>query len=514
MDVLKIGLVSHTRSPMELRTFADWTIRPRLLMVPGVARVNVFGGEVRQLQIQVDPTTVHAHGLTVADVIAAAHAATALRGAGFVETAEQRLVLDVASFARTTADLGATVVGAASGVPVRLADVATIGETAAPRFGDALIQGEPGVLLTLSSAYGANTMEVTRGLEDALAELRPLLDREGVTMFPALHRPANFIESAIANLRRALLIGVVLVVLVLLAFLQDTRAAFVSLTAIPLSLLTAVIVLTRCGVTLNTMSLGGLAIAIGEVVDDAIIDVENIVRRLRENRAAQRPRSALAVTLAASLEVRGAVVFATMAVVLVFLPLLTLGGLAGKFFAPLAASYLLAVVASLGVALTVTPALALMLLGSAPPRREMPRLQAVVSARYGRLLGWVWRHERPVLAAVGGVALASLLLAPFLGGEFLPAFQEHHLVLQVSAAPGTSLPAMRAMGRRLSRALLALPGVARSSSRSGVPSRARIPGDRTAPSCTSSSPPTATTRRRPRACASSSQRCRASSPRC
>ena len=459
MDVLKVGFTSHTRSPMDLRTLAEWTIRPRLLMVSGVARVNVFGGEVRQVQVQVDPALAHAHGLTVADVITSTRAATALRGGGFVETAAQRLVIDVASFARTTDDLGATLVSASSGVPVRLTDVATITETAAPQFGDALIMGEPGVLLTLSTAYGANTIEVTRALEAALAELQPLLDREGVTLHPALHRPASFVESAIANLRRSLLIGAVLVVVVLLAFLQNPRAAFVSLTAIPLSLLTAVIILSRFGVTLNTMSLGGLAIAIGEVVDDAIIDVDNIVRRLRENRAAERSRSALAVTLAASLEVRRAVVFATMAVVLVFLPLLTLGGLAGKFFAPLAASYLLAVVASLGLALTVTPALALMLLGSSPPRSETPRLQAAVTARYRRLLTWVWRHERPVLATIGVLALGSLLLVRFLGGEFLPQFQEHHLVLQVSTAPGTSLAAMRDLGRRLSRALLEIPGV-------------------------------------------------------
>ncbi len=459
MDVLKIGLVSHVQSPMDLRTLADWTIRPRLLMVPGVARVNVFGGEVRQLQVDVRPSAAHAHGLALTDLVASARAATALRGAGFVETANQRMVVDTAGSAGTADELGATVVASAGGMPLRLADVAAVAEGPAPLFGDAVVQGEAGVLLTLSSAYGANTMAVTHALEAALAELRPLLEREGVTMYPALHRPASFVESAIATLRRSLLLGSLLVVFVLLAFLQDPRAALVSLTAIPLSLLTAVIVLARFGVTLNTMSLGGLAIAIGEVVDDAIIDVDNIVRRLRENRAAAAPRPSFAVALDASLEVRRAVVFATMAVALVFLPLLGLGGLQGKFFAPLAESYLLAISASLVVALTVTPALALTLLGRRTGRATTPRLQASATAAYERLLAWVWRHERAVLAAVAVATLAGLLLAPFLGGEFLPEFREHHLVVPVTTAPGTSMAAMRDLGRRLSRDLLHLEGV-------------------------------------------------------
>ncbi len=457
MDVLKIGLTSDTRSPTELRTLADWTIRPRLLMVPGVARVNVFGGEVGQVQVRVSPAALRARGLAVSDVVAGARAATAVRGAGFVDTPGQRIVLDAAGSARTSGDVGATLVGNGT-APVRLGDVATVVEAPALRFGDALIGGEPGVLLTLSAAYGANTMEVTAGLERALDELGPLLAREHVTLHPALHRPASFVEAAIANLRFALILGTVLVIFVLLAFLQNLRAAFVSLTAIPLSLLAAVIVLTRCGVTLNTMSLGGLAIAIGEVVDDAIIDVDNIVRRLRANRAAAAPRAPFAVALAASLEVRRAVVFATMAVTFVFLPLLALGGLQGKFFAPLALSYLLAVMASLVVALTVTPALALTLLGGAPPRAETPRLQAAIGAAYGRVVEWTWQRERLVLGAVAAVAVAALALAPFLGGEFLPDFKEHHLVVQVTAAPGTSIAEMRRIGGRLSRAILGLPG--------------------------------------------------------
>jgi CzcA family heavy metal efflux pump len=458
MDVLKIGLTSRVRTPLELRTIADWTMRPRLLMVPGVVRVNVFGGEVRQLQVQVDPQRARAHGVSLADVAAATRAAAALHAGGFVETAAQRLVLDVGESIHDGADLGATVVTTSAGLPLRVADLATVTEAGAPRFGDAVVQGEPGVLLTLSTAYGANTMEVTRELEAAIEELRPGLERDGVLLYPALHRPASFVESAIGNLERALLVGAVLVVFVLVAFLRDARAAFVSLTAIPLSLLGAVAALRLLGVTLNTMSLGGLAIAIGEVVDDAIVDVDNIVRRLRANRAAASPRPAFAVVLGASLEVRRAVVFATGAVALVFLPLLTLGGLQGRFFAPLALSYLLAIGISLVIALTVTPALALTVLGTRATSAETPWLQAAVQAGYDRTLAWVWRHERLAIGLAGAVVVGAAGLLPFLGGEFLPELREHHLVVHVTAAPGESIASMRELGERLSRRLLALPG--------------------------------------------------------
>jgi CzcA family heavy metal efflux pump len=457
MDVLKIGLTSRIRTPMELRTLADWVIRPRLLMVPGVARINIFGGEVRQIQVTIDAQRLRAHGLAMSDVVAAARAATAVRGAGFIETENQRLTIEATARIEAARELAATTVGSFAGAPVRLADVATVSEGPAPRFGDALVQGESGVLLTLSSAYGTNTMEVTRGLEDALAELADTFAREDVTVYPRLHRPASFVEAALGNLGEALLLGALLVVVVLLTFLHNPRAALVSLTAIPLSLLGAVIVLQRCGVTLNTMSIGGLAIAIGEVVDDAIIDVENILRRLRDNARCESPRDALRVVLGASLEVRQAVVFATLAVVLVFLPLLALGGLQGRFFAPLALSYLLAVSASLLVALTVTPALALVLLGGQPPAAVEPRLQRFVRAAYRRILLFVERHIRLIGALIAIATVAVLTGLPFVGGEFLPDFKEHHLVVQVSMAPGTSLPAMRRLGRRLSRRLLEHP---------------------------------------------------------
>lgn len=460
MDLLKLGLVSERLTPRELRTFTDWTLKPRLLAVPGVAKSSVFGGEVPQWQIQVQPEELIAHGLALNDVLAAAQQATGVRGAGFIDTPGQRIVIQTESPAVTGEGLGAIVVHTTpGGAAIRLRDVASIMLGSEPRFGDAIIMGRPGVLLTLASQYGANTLESTLALERALADLAPVFAAEGITIYPRLHRPASFIEAALGNIRHSLLLGAGLVAVVLFLFLGHIRTALISLTAIPLSLLTGIIVLDRFGVTLNTLTLGGLAIALGEVVDDAIIDVENILRRLRENRLLAAPRPALAVVFAASVEIRTAVVYATLIVALVFVPVLTLTGIQGSFFAPLATSYLLAILASLGVALTLTPALALTFLTGPGHQLEAPPLQRRLRAVYERVLGVVARHPRMAV----GLALILCLLAvariPFLGGSFLPEFREGHFVVQVSAAPGTSLAEMSRIGTRLSTEWLSDPRI-------------------------------------------------------
>lgn len=459
MDVLKIGLRSSVLTPMELRSLADWTVRPRLLMVPGVARVNVFGGDVRQIRVEARAEVLLARGLAFSDVVAAARTATSLPGAGFIDTPNQRIVIDAASLGPDVDAIGEVPVVQATNSPVRLRDVARVIEAPAPAFGDALIRGEPGVLLTLSAAYGSNTLDVTRRIEAALADLRPMFDREQIAVHPDLHRPADFIETSLLNLQATLGVGTLLVILVLTAILRDARAAAVSLVAIPMSLLSAVLVSSRLGMTLDTMSLGGLAIAVGEVVDDAIVDVENIQRRLRENETLGRPRSAAAVVLSASIEVRGVVVFATLAVALVFVPLLSLRGIQGRFFAPLATSYLLAVFASLVTALTLTPAMALTLFARRPPEAEFPRIQQEIRTRYRRVLAWVHGRGRVTLVPVALLACLALASIPFLGGEFVPAFRENHLVLQVATLPGTSLGEMRRIGADLSARILRLPGV-------------------------------------------------------
>ena len=454
MDLLKIGLVSGKLSPMELRTFADWTLKPRLLSVSGVAKCSLFGGEVRQLQIQVMPDRLRAYDLALSDVLNAARASTAVMGAGYIETSNQRITIQTEGQSLTPEQLGEVVVSHTNGFSVRLKDVARVIEGAEPKFGDTVIMGKPGVLLTMSSQYGANTMEVTKSLEVALDELKPMFEKQGITVYPRLHRPATFIEAALRNMKHSLALGGVLVAVVLFLLLGSARTAAISLTAIPVSLLTAVIVLEKLGITINTITLGGLVIALGEVVDDSIIDVENIFRRLRENKTHAHPRPVISVILMASLEVRRAVVFATFIVALVFLPVLTLTGLQGSFFAPLALSYILAIMASLLVALTLTPALAFLFFDKGVRTETEPRLQHWLKVQYRRVLGFITQRPRTIMVVVALLCVAAITRLPS-GGEFLPEFREGHFVLQVSTAPGTSLPEMLRIGKNISNELLA-----------------------------------------------------------
>jgi CzcA family heavy metal efflux pump len=457
--VLVLGLTSEHRSLMELRAFADWTLRPRLLGVPGVAKIAVFGGEVRQIQLQVQPDRMLRYGLAVRDVVAGARRAAGVRGAGFVETASQRIVVRAEDQPLTPDRLGEVVLAHRDGSGIRLRDVVRVLHAAEPKVGDAAINGRPGVLLVVSSQFGENTEEVTESVERALAELAPALDTERITLHPDLFRPATFVQTAIRNVNVSLLLGGVLVAGVLFLFLYDLRTAFVSLTAIPLSLLTAVIVLDWFGVTLNTLTLGGLAIAIGEVVDDAIIDVENIVRRLRENRASPDPRSTLDVILDASLEVRSAVVHATFVVALVFLPVLTMSGLQGRLFAPLAIAYILAVLASLVVAMTVTPALSLALLGGRAAPRAEPQFIVGLKASYRRLLASVTARPRFVTALAVVVCAGAAAMLPFFGGAFLPELREGHFILHMSMVPGSSLDESLRLGAAVTRELLRNPHI-------------------------------------------------------
>jgi CzcA family heavy metal efflux pump len=455
MDLLKIGLVSDKLSPMDLRTFADWTLKPRLLSVPGVAKCSTYGGEVRQLQIQVIPERLIAYDLSLSDVLAAARVSTGVIGAGFIETSNQRITLQTEGQAVTPETLGEVVVAHTNGLSVRLTDVAKVVEGAEPKFGDTRIQGRWGVLMTMSSQFGANTMEVTTRLEAALAEMKPTLDKAGITIYPRLHRPATFIQASLRNMNHSLALGGILVAVVLFVMLGSVRTAFISLTAIPLSLLTAIIVLQKCGITINTITLGGLAIALGEVVDDSIIDVENIFRRLRERHITGIAdlREIFSIILNASLEVRSSVVFATFIVVLIFLPVLTLTGLQGSFFAPLALSYILAILASLFVALTLTPALSFVMFRKGVRKSEDPFLQRWFKSWYRGVLSFMAKWPRVIIVAVLVFCVLALTRLPT-GGEFLPEFREGHFVLQVFAAPGTSLQEMLRLGTQVSAELL------------------------------------------------------------
>lgn len=455
--MLVAGLTSTTLSLMDLRTAASWTVRPRLLGVPGVANVVVFGGEEREIQIQVHPDRLIRYGLGLEDVLRVAPKATGLQGAGFIETANQRIVLQTSGQALTPDEVAQTVIASPNGVPVRLASVADVVTAPAPRVGASTIMGREGVSLIVQGQYGANTVDVTQGVERALADLRPALARDGIELHPDLFRPANFIATAVGNVRSALIIGGVLVIVVLFLFLFDLRIAAISVTAIPLSLLVAVVVMQHMGLTLNTMTLGGLAIAIGEVVDDAVIDVENIVRRLRENRHLEQPRPVSRVVLDASIEVRSAVVYATFAVILVFLPVLTLSGVAGRLFSPLGVAYILSVLASLGVALTVTPALSMFLIARREFAEREPPVVRWTKERYVALLRRIEERPAPLLIGAGVAAFLALVMLPFFGGSFLPELKEGHFIGHMTAVPGTSLEESVRLGNHVTAALRRLP---------------------------------------------------------
>lgn len=456
MDLLKIGFVSDTLSPMALRDLVQWTVRPRLLATAGVARATVFGGELRRLEVRVRPDALIARDIPLSDVQSAVQAAATVRGGGFSETSTQRILIEPTSGAVTPQSLSGAVLPAGAGLPVRLGDVADVVEASAPRFGDASVMGRPGVLVSLSSQYGANTLQATRAVEATIADLRPGLEAQGVKLYPALHRPANFIDAALGGIRTDLLIGAALIGLILMAFLRDLRVAFIAFISIPLSLLAALIVLDRLGQTINTMTLGGLAVALGVVIDDAIVGVENIVRRLRD---AGPDTDRQVVIEAASVEVRAPVVYATYVLALTIAPILFLTGLQGSFFGPLAFAFLLATLASLAVAVTVTPALSLLLLRRVKLHDE-PRYITALKNAHARLLDPICARPRAVALGTLGVGLVSLLAFFAFGSELLPSFREGHYVLKINGPPGASIGWMQGVGVRISRDLLAVPGIA------------------------------------------------------
>ena len=466
--VLTVGLHSDRHSLMELRDVVDWTLAPRLLAIPGVADVNIFGGEIRQLQIQPDLARLRRHGLAMDDILVAARQATGMPGAGFIENDNQRIALTIAGLPVTPETLGGVVLQRRDGGTITLADVASISTAPRPPIGAAAIGGKPGIVMMVIGQYGANTLSVSRSVEKVLAEFSPLFSRQGIEFHPELFRPATYIERSLNNLSGHLLIGGLLVAGVLYAFLFNLRTALIPVLAIPLSLIAAVVLLLALGTHLNIMVLGGLAIALGEVVDDAIIDTENIFRRLRENRLLPHPRSSVRVVFSASMEVRGSVVYASFIVALVFLPLLTLGGVAGRLFAPLGHAYILSILMSLLTALTVTPALCYSLLSrQSRPEAASPPLIGYLQPRYGALLERWARRPRTVMTASLAGCLAGLALMPLLGGEFLPALREGHYIVHTSSLPGTSLHESLRIGRQLAARFATIPGVVSTSQWAG-----------------------------------------------
>jgi CzcA family heavy metal efflux pump len=465
--VLVVGITSDSVSPMDQRSFVDWVLRPRLLAVPGVSKVAVFGGEVRQLQLQLDPERLRLHGIGIAEATETARRSSGLRGGGVIDQPNQRLTVRTEGQSSTPDDLAATVVRERDGTVLRLGDLGRVTHAEETRFGEGGVNGRRGLVVVVSGQLGANTKVVASRVEAALARLRPTVEAAGLELHSALFRPAEFIDLALRNITTSLLLGAVLVAVVLFLFLADARAAAISLTAIPLSLLAAILTLDYVGFGINTLTLGGLAIALGEVVDDAIIDVENIARRLRLNRASPAPRPAANVVLEASLEVRKSVVYATFVVALVFVPVLLLTGVQGALFRPLALSYILATLASLVVALTVTPAMTLVLLGSHQGRVAEARVLTWLKQRYARALAWSLPRPGLLGGAAVLVCVAAVVIVPYFGATFLPEFREGHYLVHMSAVPGTSLDESLRLGQRVTEVLRADPRVRSVAQRIG-----------------------------------------------
>jgi CzcA family heavy metal efflux pump len=460
-EILLIGLRSTNAAvtPPDVRTVADWVVRPRLQGIPGIAEVLNMGGGIRQVQIQPDPVRMQWHGVTLEEVEKAAREAAGTTTGGFLQLGPTETMVRNLAMTVDLEVLGRTVVTASKGVPVLISDVATVAWGIEPMRGDGSINGVRGTVMSVTKAPGFDTLALTARIEEALAALRPSLPAgmEAVVLF----RQADFIGHAIGNLREAIRDGAIMVAVVLLLFLLNVRTTFITLMAMPLSFAVTVLTFRWMGVSVNSMTLGGLAVAIGMVVDDAIVDVENVYRRLRENASRPVPLPRLEVIARASGEVRGSILYATLLIILVFLPLLGLSGVEGRLFAPIAVATIVSMVASFVVSLTVIPVLCSLLL--APSAGAVHRDGWLV-----RGLQWTLEHTLlrvglgapfVLLGVVGLVVVGAFLLYPSMGKDFLPAFREETALVSMTAAPGTSLDEMNRIADVAEAELMSIPEV-------------------------------------------------------
>jgi CzcA family heavy metal efflux pump len=466
---MKIGLRSDKLSVVDQSMIAYWTIRPRLLSVNGVANVAIWGERIDMLQVQVEPDRLKEHGYTVQDVLDVTSDALeaglmthseghVIGTGGFIDGPNQRMSVRHRLPIVDPATLGQVPIGETdSGEPLLLQDVAQMVWGHQPLVGDAVINGGPGLLLIVEKFPWANTLQVTKGVDEALADLRPGLP--DLEIDAEIFRPATFVEQSIKNLSNSLLIGCVLLVVVLTLFLYDWRIALISCVAMPLSLVAAILILYLRGTTINTMILAGLVIALGDIVDDAIIGIENVVRRLREHRRMGSRKSLPRVILEASVEVRHAIIYATLIEVLALLPVFFLEGLSGAFFRPLAVSYALALLASMAVALTVSPAMALILLSRAPlSERESP-LVRWLQGSYSRFLARIVSQPRAAYACLTVIVVAGLVITPRLGQSLLPDFKERDFLMHWLTEPGTSCGEEVRITMQANKELRNIPGV-------------------------------------------------------
>lgn len=460
-EIMFVGLSKGTSNltPMELRTLADWTVRPRLLAIRGVSQVITIGGDLKQYQILVSAEKIQSKNLTLEDLKHALAEIGMNTTGGFIDIEDKEYLIRALGRIESLEDIQDAFVGLHLGRPVRVRDVAQVVIAHPPKRGNGTVNGEPGVVMTIQKQPAAETVELTHRIEAELLVLKKNLP-EGVKLDGDLFKQSHFIENALANVKEALRDGTLMVAVVLMLFLFNWRTTFITLTAIPLSLVITALVFKFFDIGVNTMTLGGLAVAIGELVDDAIVDVENVFRRLKENRQLKEPRSVLRVIYEASSEVRNSIVFSTIIVVLVFMPLFALDGLEGRLFAPMGYAYIISILASLLVSLTVTPALCYFLLGKESAREERDgAFVRTLKNITAKILEHTVERPKMILAGCAVLLIGALSLVPFMGQDFLPAFNEGSATIGLAATPGISLTVSDKKGREVEKALLEIPEV-------------------------------------------------------
>lgn len=468
-EIQLIGLTSkdNSISPMELRTLADWTIRPRLLSIPGVAQVISIGGGVRQIQILISAEKLQKYQFTIEDVEHYLSDLSRNTTGGFINIDKKEFLIRNLGSVKNKEDILKSVVGNHLGKPVTVADIATVIDAPKEKRGDASVNGIDSVILSVQKQPGANTILLTEKINQAILELKPNLPN-GVDVNPNLFKQADFIKHSIENVKEALRDGIILVFIVLFIFLLNFRTTAITMTAIPLSFMLTAIIFKFFGLSVNTMTLGGFAIAIGELVDDAIVDVENVFRRLRENQQSDKPRNIFRVIFEASSEVRNSIVIATVIVCLVFIPLFALDGIEGKLFAPLGISYVISLLASMVVSLTVTPALCSYLLKDTKILEHKDnRFVAYLKNLDKKLLDFSFANYKKVISFTCILFAGSLILALTMGKDFLPKFNEGTATITVMAAPGISLPESNLLGKKAESLILTTPEVLSVSRRTG-----------------------------------------------
>lgn len=467
-QIMLIAISADSTSPADLRTLADFTVRPRLKGIKGVAEVIPIGGERLQYQVLISSPKLKQFSLTIDDVEEALRRSNLNTTGGFFDRFGEEVLIRNIGRATSLADLENTVVTNRDGRPVFMHQIAEIRFGGAQKRGDGSLNGKPAVILTVEKQPGVSTIALTDAVEQALTELQPSLPPD-VILNPKVFQQKNFISHSLTNVTHALRDGSILVVIVLFLFLLNFRTTAITLTAIPLSLVITALVFKWFGLSINTLTLGGLAIAIGELVDDAIVDVENVFRRLKENRHVANPRPSLQVIYEASSEVRNSIVFATIIIVLVFIPLFYLQGIEGRLFAPLGIAYIVSIIASLIVSLTVTPALCAFLL---------PRMKHMDDEKEGPLVRWVKKQDvrllnfsldRPklIVGIAGTLIVVSALIVPFFGTEFLPPFNEGSFTVNLSTPAGTSLEESNKLGTLAEQQILKVPEVRYTARRTG-----------------------------------------------